>query len=147
MSLFHFWVKLLYYYLLLMSTSVMLVVISMMLLFFDVCDTIYSPLWSFALGMPLHSIWPLCRMLYQNWMQVSSMGNDDSLEDVFVAVIRPKSQVSLSSKEYRAKAYEVNVLGWTTESWFQQQPMASRESDQLTTLQAQFLTPCFLWWR
>lgn len=37
------------------------------------------------------------------------MGNEDSLEDVFVAVIRPKSQVSLSSKEYRAKAYEVNV--------------------------------------
>lgn len=36
------------------------------------------------------------------------MGNEDSLEDVFVAVIRPKSQVSLSSKEYRAKAYEVN---------------------------------------
>lgn len=38
------------------------------------------------------------------------MGNEDSLEDVFVAVIRPKNQVSLSSKEYRAKAYEVNVL-------------------------------------
>lgn len=37
------------------------------------------------------------------------MGNEDSLEDVFVAVIRPKSQVSLSSKEYRAKAYEVNA--------------------------------------
>lgn len=36
------------------------------------------------------------------------MGNEDSLEDVFVAVIRPKSQVSLSSKEYRAKAYEVH---------------------------------------
>lgn len=36
------------------------------------------------------------------------MGNEDSLEDVFVAVIRPKSQVSLSSKEYKAKAYEVN---------------------------------------
>uniref|UniRef100_A0AAQ5Y8Z7 FERM domain-containing protein n=1 Tax=Amphiprion ocellaris TaxID=80972 RepID=A0AAQ5Y8Z7_AMPOC len=35
------------------------------------------------------------------------MGNEDSLEDVFVAVIRPKSQVSLSSKEYRAKAYEI----------------------------------------
>lgn len=35
------------------------------------------------------------------------MGNEDSLEDAFVAVIRPKSQVSLSSKEYRAKAYEV----------------------------------------
>lgn len=40
------------------------------------------------------------------------MGNEDSLEDVFVAVIRPKSQVSLSSKEYRAKAYEVNMLTW-----------------------------------
>lgn len=37
------------------------------------------------------------------------MGNQDNLEDVFVAVIRPKSQVSLSSKEYRAKAFEVNV--------------------------------------
>ncbi|XP_029700873.1 krev interaction trapped protein 1-like isoform X4 [Takifugu rubripes] len=35
------------------------------------------------------------------------MGNEDSLEDVFVAVIRPKSQVSQSSKEYRAKAYEI----------------------------------------
>lgn len=35
------------------------------------------------------------------------MGNEDSLEDVFVAVLRPKNQVSLSSKEYRAKAYEV----------------------------------------
>lgn len=41
------------------------------------------------------------------------MGNEDSLEDVFVAVIRPKTQVSLSSKEYRAKAYEVNVLSLT----------------------------------
>jgi len=37
------------------------------------------------------------------------MGNEDTLEEVFVAVIRPKSQVSLSSKEYRAKAYEVSV--------------------------------------
>lgn len=35
------------------------------------------------------------------------MGNKDTLEDVFVAVLRPKNQVSLSSKEYRAKAYEV----------------------------------------
>uniref|UniRef100_A0A672FY12 FERM domain-containing protein n=1 Tax=Salarias fasciatus TaxID=181472 RepID=A0A672FY12_SALFA len=35
------------------------------------------------------------------------MGNEDSFEDVFVAVVRPKSQVSLSSKEYRAKAYEI----------------------------------------
>lgn len=43
------------------------------------------------------------------------MGNEDSLEDVFVAVIRPKSQVSLSSKEYRAKAYEVNVPRLTTD--------------------------------
>lgn len=37
------------------------------------------------------------------------MGNQDNLEDVFVAVIRPKNQVSLSSKEYRAKAYEVRL--------------------------------------
>lgn len=37
------------------------------------------------------------------------MGSADNLEDAFVAVIRPKSQVSLSSKEYRAKVYEVNV--------------------------------------
>uniref|UniRef100_A0AAX7T244 FERM domain-containing protein n=1 Tax=Astatotilapia calliptera TaxID=8154 RepID=A0AAX7T244_ASTCA len=35
------------------------------------------------------------------------MGNKDTLEDVFVAVLRPKNQVSLSSKEYRAKAYEI----------------------------------------
>uniref|UniRef100_A0A3Q0QU88 KRIT1 ankyrin repeat containing n=1 Tax=Amphilophus citrinellus TaxID=61819 RepID=A0A3Q0QU88_AMPCI len=35
------------------------------------------------------------------------MGNEDTFEDVFVAVLRPKSQVSLSSKEYRAKAYEI----------------------------------------
>ncbi|XP_010792232.1 krev interaction trapped protein 1 [Notothenia coriiceps] len=35
------------------------------------------------------------------------MGNEDRLEDAFVAVIRPKSQVSLSSKEYRAKSYEI----------------------------------------
>lgn len=40
------------------------------------------------------------------------MGNEDSLEDAFVAVIRPKSQVSLSSKEYRAKVYEVNGQIW-----------------------------------
>uniref|UniRef100_A0A8C2WDJ4 KRIT1 ankyrin repeat containing n=1 Tax=Cyclopterus lumpus TaxID=8103 RepID=A0A8C2WDJ4_CYCLU len=38
------------------------------------------------------------------------MGNEDTLEDVFVAVIRPKSQVSLSSKEYRAKAYEILLI-------------------------------------
>lgn len=45
------------------------------------------------------------------------MGNEDSLEeDAFVAVIRPKSQVSLSSKEYRAKAYEVNIWGHTVNS-------------------------------
>lgn len=37
------------------------------------------------------------------------MGNEDALEDVFVAVIRPKSQASLNSKEYRAKAYEVSA--------------------------------------
>uniref|UniRef100_A0A8C5DJW9 KRIT N-terminal NPxY motif-rich region domain-containing protein n=1 Tax=Gouania willdenowi TaxID=441366 RepID=A0A8C5DJW9_GOUWI len=35
------------------------------------------------------------------------MGNEEVPEDVFVAVIRPKNQVSLSSKEYRAKAYEI----------------------------------------
>uniref|UniRef100_A0A3B3CUM8 KRIT1 ankyrin repeat containing n=1 Tax=Oryzias melastigma TaxID=30732 RepID=A0A3B3CUM8_ORYME len=35
------------------------------------------------------------------------MGNEDSLEDVFVAVIRPKNPISLSSKEYKAKAYEI----------------------------------------
>uniref|UniRef100_A0A3B4BE21 FERM domain-containing protein n=1 Tax=Periophthalmus magnuspinnatus TaxID=409849 RepID=A0A3B4BE21_9GOBI len=38
------------------------------------------------------------------------MGNEDSLEDTFVAVVRPKSQVSLSSKEYRAKAYEILLI-------------------------------------
>ncbi|KAF4074107.1 hypothetical protein AMELA_G00250920 [Ameiurus melas] len=37
------------------------------------------------------------------------MGNQE-LEDVFVAVIRPKSAVSLSSKEYRAKAYEILLI-------------------------------------
>ncbi|XP_030644872.1 krev interaction trapped protein 1 [Chanos chanos] len=37
------------------------------------------------------------------------MGNQD-LEDVFVAVIRPKSTVSLTSKEYRAKAYEILLV-------------------------------------
>lgn len=35
------------------------------------------------------------------------MGNQD-LEEVFVAVIRPKNTASLNSKEYRAKAYEVS---------------------------------------
>uniref|UniRef100_M4AL55 KRIT1 ankyrin repeat containing n=1 Tax=Xiphophorus maculatus TaxID=8083 RepID=M4AL55_XIPMA len=35
------------------------------------------------------------------------MGNEDGSEDVYVAVIRPKNQVSLTSKEYRAKAYEI----------------------------------------
>lgn len=34
------------------------------------------------------------------------MGNQE-LEEVFVAAIRPKNTVSLTSKEYRAKAYEV----------------------------------------
>uniref|UniRef100_A0A8C9W6J9 KRIT1 ankyrin repeat containing n=1 Tax=Scleropages formosus TaxID=113540 RepID=A0A8C9W6J9_SCLFO len=38
------------------------------------------------------------------------MGNKDNLEDVFVAVIRPKNAVSLSSKEYRAKAYEILLI-------------------------------------
>uniref|UniRef100_A0A8C7MER3 KRIT1 ankyrin repeat containing n=1 Tax=Oncorhynchus kisutch TaxID=8019 RepID=A0A8C7MER3_ONCKI len=38
------------------------------------------------------------------------MGNQDNLEDVFVAVIRPKNQVSLSSKDYRAKAYEILLI-------------------------------------
>lgn len=61
------------------------------------------------------------------------MGNEDCLEDVFVAVIRPKSQVSLSSKEYRAKAYEVNVPSLTTDHL-----LASTAS--LTTFPAQFLT-------
>uniref|UniRef100_A0A4W4G7U0 KRIT N-terminal NPxY motif-rich region domain-containing protein n=1 Tax=Electrophorus electricus TaxID=8005 RepID=A0A4W4G7U0_ELEEL len=37
------------------------------------------------------------------------MGNQD-FEDVFVAVIRPKNSVSLSSKEYRAKAYEILLI-------------------------------------
>ncbi|XP_060713105.1 krev interaction trapped protein 1 [Tachysurus vachellii] len=37
------------------------------------------------------------------------MGNQEQ-EDVFVAVIRPKSAVSLSSKEYRAKAYEILLI-------------------------------------
>lgn len=40
---------------------------------------------------------------------VKKMGNQEQ-EDVFVAVIRPKSAVSLSSKEYRAKAYEVGTM-------------------------------------
>uniref|UniRef100_H2N0Z4 KRIT1 ankyrin repeat containing n=1 Tax=Oryzias latipes TaxID=8090 RepID=H2N0Z4_ORYLA len=35
------------------------------------------------------------------------MGNEDGLEDVFVAIIRPKNHISLSSKEYKAKAYEI----------------------------------------
>ncbi|KAJ3608601.1 hypothetical protein NHX12_023133 [Muraenolepis orangiensis] len=38
------------------------------------------------------------------------MGNQDNLEEVFVAVIRPKNQVSLSSKEYRAKSYEFLLI-------------------------------------
>ncbi|XP_033849174.3 krev interaction trapped protein 1-like isoform X1 [Acipenser ruthenus] len=38
------------------------------------------------------------------------MGNKDNLEDVFVVVIRPKNTASLSSKEYRAKAYEILLL-------------------------------------
>lgn len=38
------------------------------------------------------------------------MGNQDNLEEVFVAVIRPKNQVSLSSKEYRAKSYEILLI-------------------------------------
>ncbi|XP_066571554.1 krev interaction trapped protein 1 [Amia ocellicauda] len=38
------------------------------------------------------------------------MGHQDNLEDVFVAVIRPKNTVSLNSKEYRAKAYEILLL-------------------------------------
>ncbi|KAI5091708.1 krev interaction trapped protein 1 [Silurus meridionalis] len=37
------------------------------------------------------------------------MGNPE-FEDVFVAVIRPKSAVSLSCKEYRAKAYEILLI-------------------------------------
>ncbi|XP_048849959.1 LOW QUALITY PROTEIN: krev interaction trapped protein 1 [Brienomyrus brachyistius] len=38
------------------------------------------------------------------------MGNKDNLEEVFVAVIRPKNAVSLTSKEYRAKAYEILLV-------------------------------------
>ncbi|KAG7271167.1 hypothetical protein CRUP_025482 [Coryphaenoides rupestris] len=38
------------------------------------------------------------------------MGNQDHPEEVFVAVIRPKNQVSLSSKEYRAKSYEILLI-------------------------------------
>ncbi|KAJ3609392.1 hypothetical protein NHX12_023915 [Muraenolepis orangiensis] len=38
------------------------------------------------------------------------MGNQDNLEEMFVAVIRPKNQVSLSSKEYRAKSYEILLI-------------------------------------
>ncbi|KAG2465154.1 KRIT1 protein, partial [Polypterus senegalus] len=38
------------------------------------------------------------------------MGNKAILEDVFVAVIRPKNAASLNSKEYRAKAYEILLL-------------------------------------
>ncbi|XP_063042167.1 krev interaction trapped protein 1 [Engraulis encrasicolus] len=37
------------------------------------------------------------------------MGNQE-LEDVFVAVIRPKNTASLTSKEYRAKAYEILLI-------------------------------------
>uniref|UniRef100_A0AAY4EJQ8 FERM domain-containing protein n=1 Tax=Denticeps clupeoides TaxID=299321 RepID=A0AAY4EJQ8_9TELE len=37
------------------------------------------------------------------------MGNQE-LEDVFVAVIRPKNTVSLSAKEYRPKAYEILLI-------------------------------------
>lgn len=51
----------------------------------------------------------LCRIPDKNWRQVNDMGNQDNLEDVFVAVVRPKNHVSLSSKEYRAKAYEVRL--------------------------------------
>ncbi|XP_056597344.1 krev interaction trapped protein 1 [Triplophysa dalaica] len=37
------------------------------------------------------------------------MGNPD-LEEVFVAVIRPKNTASLNSKEYRAKAFEILLI-------------------------------------
>ncbi len=37
------------------------------------------------------------------------MGNQE-LEDVFVAVIRPKNTASLNSKEYKAKSYEVSEV-------------------------------------
>uniref|UniRef100_A0A8C2KT83 KRIT1 ankyrin repeat containing n=1 Tax=Cyprinus carpio TaxID=7962 RepID=A0A8C2KT83_CYPCA len=37
------------------------------------------------------------------------MGNQE-LEEVFVAVIRPKNTASLNSKEYRAKAYEILLI-------------------------------------
>ncbi|KAJ8273385.1 hypothetical protein GJAV_G00101010 [Gymnothorax javanicus] len=38
------------------------------------------------------------------------MGDKDDLEDVFIAVIRPKNIVSLNSKEYKAKAYEILLI-------------------------------------
>lgn len=59
------------------------------------------------------------------------MGNEDSLEDVFVAVIRPKNQVSLSSKEYRAKAYEVCVR---LNSIFSQPKMLYREEKLILSI-------------
>lgn len=64
--------------------------------------------WISISGMPLHSIWPPCWMFARVWRKDGTMGNEDGLEDVFVAVIRPKNQVSLTSKEYKAKAYEVH---------------------------------------
>ncbi|KAJ8333545.1 hypothetical protein SKAU_G00415530 [Synaphobranchus kaupii] len=39
-----------------------------------------------------------------------TMGNKDNVEDAFVAVIRPKNIVSLNSKEYKAKAYEILLI-------------------------------------
>jgi hypothetical protein len=56
------------------------------------------------------------------------MGNQDNLEDVFVAVIRPKNQVSLSSKEYRAKAYEVRLqyISYDTVATMQHRATSSR---------------------
>ena len=44
------------------------------------------------------------------------MGNQE-LEEVFVAAIRPKNTVSLTSKEYRAKAYEVQSNLWFSDGF------------------------------
>ncbi|XP_069067731.1 krev interaction trapped protein 1 isoform X1 [Pleurodeles waltl] len=38
------------------------------------------------------------------------MGSSDNIEDVYVAVIRPKNSASLNSREYRAKSYEILLI-------------------------------------
>lgn len=38
------------------------------------------------------------------------MGNPENIEDVYIAVIRPKNTASLNSREYRAKSYEVRKI-------------------------------------